>query len=128
MPGIRPHAVAVVTAGPGGGSGEVVLDWNAATDADGYKILRSASASGAFELTGKFNVITGATSAAKGVVNIWSTQHSYFPATRMTGRDTSASFEYVEVRDAGERCYKVIAFNAAGDSAPSKVVCGSPPG
>jgi hypothetical protein len=105
----------------------VVLGWGAVTDADGYKILRSASARGTFELTGTLNVVTGATSAAAGVVNIRSPHHSYYPASKMTGRDTSASFEYVEVRDAGERCYKVIAFNAAGDSAPSRVVCGSPP-
>ena len=106
----------------------MALTWGAVSDAIGYKILRSASASGTSELTCTLNAVTGATSAAAGVVNIWSTQHSYIPASTMSGRDTSASFEYVEVRGAGERCFKVIAFNAMGDSAPSKVVCGSPAG
>ena len=127
MARIRPHAVGSVTAGPGGGSGEVVLHWSAVTDTDGYRIVRSASSSGTFDVTCTVNVVTGVTSADSGVVNVRSAQHSYVPASKMSGRDTSASFDYIEVRGAGQRCFKVIAVNTAGDSAASKVVCGSPP-
>ncbi len=118
--------VATVSAGPGGGSGEVSLHWNSAAYADGYKILRSTSASGTFALTLTMNVITGVTSATAGVVNVSSAQHSYVPASKMSGRDTSATFEYVEVRGDGQRCFKVVAFNTVGDGAASTVVCGTP--
>jgi hypothetical protein len=127
MPRSRPHAVTTVSASLGPGSGEVAVNWGAVSDADGYKILRSTSANGLFKQTGKLNVITGVTSAAAGVVNIWSYQHSYVPAKKMSGRDTSKSFEYVETIGSGKRCFKVVAFNTAGDSAASKVVCASPP-
>jgi hypothetical protein len=116
-----------VTAGAGHGSGEVVLHWSAVTDADGYRILRSPTASGTFGVTCTLNVVTGATSASSGVVNVSSVHHSYVPASTMSGRDSSASFEYVEVRGADKRCFTVVAFNTAGDSASSTVVCGSPP-
>ena len=105
----------------------MALDWGAVSGADGYKILRSSSANGPLTQTVKLNVVTGVTSAATGVINIRSDQHSYVPAKKMTGRDTSKSFEYVETIGSGKRCFKVVAFNTAGDSAASKVVCGNPP-
>jgi hypothetical protein len=117
-----------VSARTGGGSGEVVLDWNAVPGAAGYRVLRSSSAGGPFGVVADVNVTIGATTAADDVVNIWSRQHSYVPQRgRLDGPDRSASFQYVDVGGPGQRCYEVVAYNGAGAGPASAVACGSPP-
>jgi hypothetical protein len=125
--GNAPGAITVVRAGPGGGSGEIVLDWDAVPAATGYRVLRSEAAGGPFEVVADFDVTTGRVSAADDVVNIWSAQHSYVPARgTLDGPDRSPWFQYVEVSRTGERCFRVVAYNAAGDGPASVVACGSP--
>jgi hypothetical protein len=126
--GTTPGAVTVLHAGPGGGSGEIALDWNAVPTATGYRVLRSEAAGGPFGVVADFDVTTGRVSAADDVVNIWSAQHSYVPARNTLNRpDRSPWFQYVEVSRTGERCFRVVAYNAAGNGPASAVVCGSPP-
>jgi hypothetical protein len=123
-----PGPVTVLRAGPGGGSGEVVLDWNAVSGATGYRVLRAATAAGPFAVVADFDVTTGSTSAADEVVNLWSEQHSYVPADGALGSpDTSPRFQYVEVDGTGSRCFVVVARNGSGDGAESAPACGSPP-
>lgn len=125
--GAVPGAVTVVTAGPGGGSGEVELDWDAVAGATGYRVLRGAAVDGPFEIAADLDVTTGSTTAAPQVVNIFSEQHSYLPSDGpLAAPDPSPRFQYVDVT-AGERCFQVIAYNAAGDGPASAVACGSPP-
>lgn len=127
-PGQVPGAVSVVAAAPGGGSGEVVVDWNAVPTATGYRVARALTATSSFETVADFSVLTGRVTAAAGVVNIWSTGYSYVPAsTAGSLPDRSPSFEYVEVGETGDRCFRVTAYNAAGRAPASKVVCSGPP-
>jgi hypothetical protein len=127
-PGAVPRAVEVVTAGPGGGSGEVVLDWDTVTGATGYRVLRSGSRDGPFEVVADFDVTTGSTTASADVVNIWSEQHSYVPSEgTLDAPDRSPWFQYVDVSGSEQRCYRVVTYNAVGDGAASVVVCSSPP-
>jgi hypothetical protein len=123
-----PGAVAVIRAGPGGGSGEIHLEWDAVTAATGYRVLRAETTGGPFAVVADFDLTTGAVSAADEVVNIWSAQHSYVPPRgRLNGPDMSPWFQYVEISVSGERCFRVVAYNAAGDGSASAVACGSPP-
>lgn len=124
-----PGIVAVVSADPGGGSGEVTLDWDAVPGATGYRIERSAAATGPFEEVAALDVTTGSATVepGAGVVNIFSEQHSYLPTDgALSQPDASAGFQYVDV-GAGQRCFQVIAVNAAGEGPPSNVTCASPP-
>ncbi|HET6952319.1 MAG TPA: hypothetical protein VFI47_18210, partial [Acidimicrobiales bacterium] len=128
LPGDVPGEVPGVAARTGGSSGEVAVEWNPADGATGYRVLRAGAPAGPFEVAADFDVTTGSVTAADGVVNIWSAQHSYVPdrGEPLAGPDTSPWFEYVDV-GTGERCYQVLAHNAAGAGPASGVVCGSPP-
>jgi hypothetical protein len=123
-----PEVVNVVAAGPGGGSGEVVVRWNAVPAATGYQVVRALTATSSFETMADFNTFTGFVTAGPGVVNLWSTGYTYVPpGTAGSLPDRSPAFEYVEVRGAGDRCFRVIAYNAAGSAPASKTVCSPPP-
>jgi hypothetical protein len=125
--GAVPGIVAGITAGPGGGSGEVELAWDAVAGATGYRVLHGAAVDGPFEPAADLDVTTGSTTAVPGVVNIFSEQHSYLPSDGPLGApDQSPRFWYVEVTS-GERCFRVIAYNAVGDGPASASACGSPP-
>lgn len=126
-PSGRPGAVTGVTVTPGGGIGEVVLDFNRARNAVGYRVFRSDRAGGPFVLVAKFNVFTGHVTVVEGVVNLFSAQHQYVPAAGpLLVPDGSARFELVDLRGSGEpTCFGVIAYNTAGDGVGSTVVCGS---
>jgi cytoskeletal protein RodZ len=125
--GAVPGTVSVITAGPGGGSGEVELAWDAVAGATGYRVLRGAAIDGPFGPAADLDVTTGSTTASPGVVNIFSEQHSYLPSDGPLGApDQSPRFQYVEVTS-GERCFRVIAYNAVGNGPASTSACGSPP-
>jgi hypothetical protein len=127
-PGGVPGVVTIVGVGPGGGSQEVLLTWQAVANASGYRVLRSDTADGDFEVTAELDVTTGAATAAADVVNVFSGQHSYIPPRgTFEGPDQSPQFSYVDLGPR-QRCFRVIAFNAAGDGPASDVACGAPPG
>jgi hypothetical protein len=124
-----PDTVTIISAQTGGGSGEVQLDWGSAATATGYRVARSESAGGPFQVLADIDVVTGTTTAADDVVNIWSDNHTYIPSSGpLTSPDPSASFHLVEYNHAAERCYRVVAYNQAGEAPPSDVVCAFPPG
>jgi hypothetical protein len=123
-----PGAATIIGVGPGGGSGEVLLIWEAVPNATGYRVLRSDTADGQFEVAAEFDITTGTATAAEDVVNVFSEEHSYVPPRgTLDAPDQSSQFSYVDV-GADERCFRVIAFNAAGDGPASAVGCGAPPG
>ncbi len=125
-----PTAVAVVSARSGGGSGEIVLDWNAVTAATGYRVLRADAPGGPFVVAADFDITNGKTTIAADVVNLWSQQHSYVPARGAVGApDRSPSFEYVEAEPGHtQRYFRIVAYNAAGAAPASATVCGAAPG
>lgn len=124
-----PRPVTVVTASPGGGAGEVTVDWNAVDGATGYRVDRASSATSTFETVAEFDITTGHATVAAGVVNLWSTGYTYVPATPDGSLpDRSASFQYVEYPVSDVRCYRVFAVNVAGRSPASAVVCSGPIG
>ena len=121
-------AVAVATARKGGGSGEVAVRWNAVPGATGYRVLRRLGTSGSFDTVADFDITTGVTNAADGVVDIWSEQNSYVPVRNaFQGPDQSPWFEYVDVGDRTQRCYQIVAYNPSGDAPTSTTACASPP-
>jgi hypothetical protein len=122
-----PGAVTVVRTYTGAGSGEVQVDWDAVPGATGYRIIRPAGAGNAPTVMAEIDVMTGTATALPPVANVWSEDRNYLPPRGpWTGPDPSVHFHYVDLGE-GERCFQVIAFNAAGDGPPSVVVCGSPP-
>jgi hypothetical protein len=127
--GTVPAAV-VAVAGTGGGSGEVQVDWNAVPGATGYQVLQTNTAGRHARVVADFNITTGRTRAAPQVTNIWSAEHSYIPDRGpLTRVDQSPWFQYVDVLSvAGQRCYRVLAYNTAGHGPKSAVTCAAPPG
>jgi hypothetical protein len=127
-PAAVPGAPTIIRVGPGGGSGEVHLIWGAVPNATGYRVLRSNAPDGQFEVAAEIDITTGTATAAAGVVNVFSEEHSYIPpGDPLEAPDQSSQFEYVDV-GADQRCFAVIAFNAKGDGPASAVSCGVPPG
>lgn len=120
-------AAAVITAYSGGGSGEVVVRWDAVPGATGYRVLRRIGNT-EFAGTADFDITTGATTVADGVVNVWSEGYSYQPVRRpFPGRDRSHWFEYVDVGSRAPRTYQVVAYNASGNAPASNTATASPP-
>ncbi|NYI41212.1 hypothetical protein [Demequina lutea] len=115
-PAAVPGQVTTVSAGPGGGSGETLLNWDGVAGATGYRVYRSSSAAGPFVASASVVVATGATAVEFGggyeFIQIW--------------RPTSDSYQYVEVVDNVHAYFRVAAFNAGGTGPRSVVVCGSP--
>ncbi len=125
--GTVPGAVAA-TAAPGGGSGEVQVNWAAVAGAEGYRVIRTTSAGSRLRVVADIDVTTGRATAVPEVANVWSAQHSYVPDRgRLTQADRSARFQYVDV-GAGRRCYRVLAYNSTGAGPLSAVTCAAPPG
>jgi hypothetical protein len=126
--GSLPASVTVISGQPGGGSGEVVLEWGTVAEATGYRVVRTDAAGSLLDVMADLNVTTGQVTAADAVVNLFSPQHTYVPAgATLTTPDTSARITYVDVGGPGTRCYRVVAYSPGGDAAPSPVTCSSPP-
>jgi len=97
-PAAVPGAATIIRVGPGGGSGEVQLTWEAVPNATGYRVLRSDAADGQFEVAAEFDITTGTATAAVDVVNVFSEQHSYVPPRgTLEAPDQSSRFSYVDV-------------------------------
>ncbi len=58
---LPPGVVAITYSGPGGGSGEVVVNWAPTVGATGYHVYRSDSAAGPFVPSATFDVATART-------------------------------------------------------------------
>ena len=110
-----PTQVTGVQAGPAGGSGEIQLVWNVVPGATGYRVSRSTAATGPFSVSADFNVAAGTSTKDTTVVNLYA---------------DGARLVYVEVPATADphRYYRVAAYNAGGEGAPSAVVCGAPVG
>jgi hypothetical protein len=120
--------VVIAVAQSGGGSEEVQVDWTAVPHATGYRVLRADPGGSQYKVVADFDITTGHTTAAPDVVNIWSAGHSYVPDRGpLAGPDRSPWFQYVDYLS-GERCYRVQAYNAAGNGPLSTVTCGAPGG
>jgi hypothetical protein len=117
----------VLEARPGGGSGEVELDWPSVAGATGYRVSRigdGGSATAVLDL----NVTTGATTAAPEIVNAFSASHSYVPSQGpLSAPDASTTFTVIDLSGPGQRCFQVTAYGDAGEGPPSAVTCASPP-
>jgi hypothetical protein len=124
--GVALPAPSHIVARPGGGSGEVELEWSAVTGATGYQILRAGASSGPFETAATIDLETGGATKDDGVVNVWSDLHSYVPSRgRLTGPDTSDRFRLVDV-GAGARCFQVRAMRAGQPGSTSATACAAP--
>lgn len=127
-----PATVKVVSSGPGGGSGEVELNWDTVANATGYRVLRASSQGGPFTVAVDVNVTTGTTTAAPDVTNVYSENATFLPRGSGTTLPTSPprQMHYVQIITSGvqHRFYRIVAYNDAGDGPPSAIVCGSSPG
>jgi hypothetical protein len=104
-----------------------VVQWDAVKAATGYCVLRANAATGPFTIVADLEVTTGAATAAADVVNVWSQAHSYIPADgALAAPDASPWFQYVDVGP-GQRWFRVVAYNTAGEASASAVVSASPP-
>lgn len=116
--GTLPGQVTTISAGHGGGSGEIVVDWNAVANATGYRVYRSLSADGPYVGAASIVAATGVTSVEFGgsyqLIQIW--------------QSSPTTFQYVEVIDIAPVYFRVAAFNATGTGSKSTVVCGAPMG
>lgn len=114
-----PGQVTGVTAGAGGGSGEIMVWWDPVAGATGYRVYRSALPDGPFMRSASFDVATGRT-----------TIEADFPY-EFIGMEPSwpDRFEYVDaIPVSGPAYFKVTALSSGGESVPSVVVCGTPIG
>jgi hypothetical protein len=125
-----PPAVTVLSARPGGGSGEVAVNWEAVAGATGYRVARSTATSGPFTVAVDLNLATGEVTASESAGNLWSPgSASFFPTfTYELGDLPPDDFEYVDLGGGDPRYFRVVAYNAMGESVPSVVVCAVAPG
>lgn len=112
-PGEVPGQVTAVWASMGGGSGEVVIGWEAVADATGYRVYRSDSPDGPFDSAASYDLATGKTTIEIG------TSYEYIGIWEPSG----TSFEYIESVTGEPTYFRVAAFNAAGQGHRSPVVC-----
>jgi hypothetical protein len=117
--GVAPPAVTDVRAGPGGGSGEVSVTWRGVTGATRYRVERAPAAAGPFEIAATFDVATGAATRAPGVTNVYAASDGSFLLVDVVTGVTNAGIV---------RWYRVTAEGSGGAAAPSRAVCGAPPG
>lgn len=104
------------------------VDWHAVRRATGYRVLRVDVDGRNPRLVADFDIVTGRTSAAPEVVNIYSAGHTYRPDRGpLAGPDRSSSFTYIDFTG-GRRCYRVLAYNLTGPGPMSAVVCAAPIG
>ena len=117
-PAVAPGQVTVVDAGMGGGSGEIVVDWDTIADATGYRVYRSDVPDGPFVASASVDVATGETTVefagSYEFIQVWP--------------PSPQSFQYIEASVSDPGYFRVTAFNAAGEGPPSVVVCGRPVG
>lgn len=123
-PGPVPGVVTITYAGSGGGSGELEVDWNAATNAVSYRVYRATAAGGPFTLMVNVNVVSGAITVHDGVINVWGDHQTFVPGPYVNN-GVSTHFHYVELDIGGgpHVYYRVIAYNANGRGPIGSTVC-----
>ena len=134
-PGPVPGAVPGVEARTGAGSGETEVHWHATAGATGYRVLRSTTPDGPWSVLIEIDVTTGDVDVdlPAGSILAWvgSAHHVYRAGDHDTRHapDPSDRFMLVEYAGGvGQRCYRVVAVNAAGAGPPSSPVCARAPG
>ena len=114
---VPPGALSGVTASPGGGSGEILVIWDALTGATGYRVYRADAAEGPYRPAASIDVTTGVVTVEYGE---WYEYIGIVP-----GIPSPTRVEYVEA--IGTFGYfRVTAFNAGGEGPMSGVVCAEP--
>jgi hypothetical protein len=96
--------------------------WDATPAAAGYRVLRSDWAGEPSTQIADIDVTTGARTSAAEVTTIWSQGHTY-GQDALASPDRSPWFELIEVGGPRERCFQVVAYNAAGQGSPSAPAC-----
>lgn len=113
-----PGAVSGLSAGPGGGSGEIVVNWTGTSDATGYRVYRSSAPGGPMTRGASYSLATGSTTVefagAYEFIQIWA--------------PSASTFEYVEAVDGQPGYFVVVAFNSAGEGPRAGAVCAVPTG
>ena len=111
-----PAAVSGLSAGPGGGSGEISVRWTGTPGATGYRVYRSSTPGGPMTRAASFSLATGHTTVEFGgsyeSIQIWSPSPN--------------TFEYVEAVDGQPGYFVVVAFNSAGEGPRQGTVCAVP--
>jgi hypothetical protein len=116
---VAPPAVTDLRAGPGGGSGEVTVVWRGVPGAVRYRVERGPAATGPFDVAGVLDVATGTATRSPGVTNLYAAGDGSFVLVEVvTGLTNSGA----------SRWYRVVAEGQGSASAPSRAVCGAPPG
>lgn len=112
-----PGAVSSLRAAPGGGSGEILVSWEPAERATGYRVYRADAAGGPYSAAAEVDVTTGAVTVTYG---------GWYEYIRMhQGIQTPTGIQYLEA--IGTFGYfRVAAFNAGGEGPWSAVVCSEP--
>ena len=113
-----PGEVTELHAGPGGGSGEIMVVFEPVEGATGYTVYRSDAADGSYAAAASFDVATGA------VTITWGGWYEYL--WMLQGVQSPTAIEYGDVI-ASPGYFRVAAFNAGGEGPWSRVVCGAQP-
>jgi hypothetical protein len=102
-PAAIPGAVTVIRTRPGGGSGEIVVQWDAVGGATGYRVLRSGGADGPYAVIADHDVATRRTTAAEDGITVWSPQAHPGSSTSSPGGPESGGSRSSPTTPAGTR-------------------------
>lgn len=121
-PAAVPPAPTIVTGEAGGGSGEVVIEWTPVAGAAGYSVRVASAPGGPYAEVARLNVVNGNFTATSSVLNVYSDTAVWYPGA-YSSSGPSSLFTYVGLADYSQNYFRVVAFNAAGNSAPSNTMC-----
>lgn len=110
-----PGAVTILSVGPGGGSGEVLLSWAPVPEATGYRVYRSDSPDGPFLPAASYDVATGT------ATDEYTGGHEYISIYL-----ADPNLVYVEAAGGVLAYLQVVAFNDGGEGPRSATMCGEP--
>jgi hypothetical protein len=117
-PAEPPVAVSGLRAQPGGGSGEIVVNWAGSPGATGYRVYRASAPGDPMKLAATYTVASGATTVS------WPGSYEFI----QVWAPSASSFEYVEAVDGHPGYFVVAAFSDAGEGPLQGTVCAVPLG
>ena len=117
-----PPAPTIITSEAGGGSGEVLIEWTPVAGAVGYSVRVASAAGGPYAEVARLNVVNGNFTATSSVLNVYSDTAVWYPGA-YSSSGPSTVLTYVGLADYSQNYFRVVAFNAAGNSAPSNTEC-----